>query len=81
MNLVLIVLDSLRQDHVARYGKPAWYDSPIQTPKLDAFAGEAGHRPTSAVGFRRTGFDRAARLAGEICPTEDDLPRATAFKQ
>jgi len=41
MNLVLIVLDSLRQDHVACYGKPPWYESAIQTPNLDGFAAEA----------------------------------------
>jgi len=41
MNLILIVLDSLRQDHVGCYGKPPWYDRPVQTPNLDKFAAES----------------------------------------
>ncbi|MBI3977147.1 MAG: sulfatase [Chloroflexi bacterium] len=36
MNVVLIILDSLRQDHVGAYGNP-W----IVTPHLDAFARES----------------------------------------
>ncbi len=36
MNVVLIVVDSLRQDHVGAYGNP-W----IKTPHMDAFAKEA----------------------------------------
>ncbi|NLT42399.1 MAG: sulfatase-like hydrolase/transferase [Anaerolineae bacterium] len=36
MNLVLIILDSQRQDHVGAYGNP-W----IRTPHLDAFAAES----------------------------------------
>ena len=41
MNIIMIVLDSLRRDHVGCYGKPPWYDRPIRTPQLDAFAAEA----------------------------------------
>jgi arylsulfatase A-like enzyme len=36
MNIVMVILDSLRQDHVGAYGNP-W----IRTPHLDAFACEA----------------------------------------
>ncbi len=36
MNLILIVIDSLRQDHVGAYGNP-W----IRTPNLDAFFKES----------------------------------------
>ncbi|MBC7237265.1 MAG: sulfatase, partial [Chloroflexi bacterium] len=36
MNIVLIILDTLRQDHVGAYGNP-W----IKTPHLDRFASEA----------------------------------------
>ena len=36
MNTVLIIIDSLRQDHVGAYGNE-W----IQTPNLDAFARES----------------------------------------
>jgi arylsulfatase A-like enzyme len=36
MNLVLVVLDTLRQDHVGAYGNP-W----IKTPNLDRFAAES----------------------------------------
>ena len=36
MNVILIILDTLRQDHVGAYGNP-W----IHTPHLDAFAREA----------------------------------------
>lgn len=36
MNIVLVILDTLRQDHVGAYGNP-W----IVTPHLDAFAREA----------------------------------------
>jgi arylsulfatase A-like enzyme len=36
MNVVLIIIDSLRKDHVGAYGNN-W----IQTPTLDAFAGES----------------------------------------
>jgi arylsulfatase A-like enzyme len=36
MNIILVIVDSLRQDHVGAYGN-AW----IQTPHLDAFAAQA----------------------------------------
>jgi len=36
MNLVLVILDTLRQDHLGAYGNP-W----IHTPHFDEFAGEA----------------------------------------
>jgi arylsulfatase A-like enzyme len=38
MNIVVVMLDSLRQDHVSVYG---WDGCPVQTPHLDAFAAEA----------------------------------------
>ncbi len=38
MNVVVVMLDSLRQDHVACYG---WDDVRVDTPHLDAFAAEA----------------------------------------
>jgi len=38
MNLVVIMLDSLRQDHVSFYG---WDGCPVETPNLDALAREA----------------------------------------
>ncbi len=38
MNVVVVMLDSLRQDHVACYG---WDDIRVDTPHLDAFAAEA----------------------------------------
>ena len=37
MNLVVIMLDSLRQDHVSFYG---WDGCPVETPNLDALAEE-----------------------------------------
>ncbi|MCS7220283.1 MAG: sulfatase [Anaerolineae bacterium] len=43
MNVIVIVLDSFRQDHVSFYhsGRPAFEDIPAcQTPNLDAFARE-----------------------------------------
>ena len=36
MNIVLVIVDTLRQDHLGAYGN-AW----VKTPHLDAFAGEA----------------------------------------
>ena len=36
MNVIMVILDSLRKDHVGAYGND-W----IQTPNLDAFAGES----------------------------------------
>lgn len=38
MNVVVLMLDSLRQDHVSFYG---WDNCPLSTPNLDAFAAEA----------------------------------------
>ncbi|MCD6416700.1 MAG: sulfatase [Planctomycetes bacterium] len=38
MNLIVIMLDSLRQDHVSFYG---WDGCPVETPNLDAFASES----------------------------------------
>jgi len=38
MNLVVVMLDSLRQDHVSFYG---WEGCPVETPNLDAFAAES----------------------------------------
>ncbi len=38
MNLIVVMLDSLRQDHVSFYG---WDGCPIKTPHLDALAAEA----------------------------------------
>ncbi|HRR82022.1 MAG TPA: sulfatase [Planctomycetota bacterium] len=38
MNFVVVMLDSLRQDHVSFYG---WDGCPIRTPHLDALAAEA----------------------------------------
>ncbi len=38
MNVVVLMLDSLRQDHVSFYGHP-W--CPVQTPNIDAVAAEA----------------------------------------
>ncbi|MHC5034785.1 MAG: sulfatase-like hydrolase/transferase [Planctomycetota bacterium] len=38
MNLVVVMLDSLRQDHVSFYG---WDGCPLETPNLDALAAEA----------------------------------------
>lgn len=43
MNLIVLVLDSLRQDHVGAYhqGRPVFADVPVaQTPNLDAFSRE-----------------------------------------
>ncbi|MFO8006798.1 MAG: sulfatase [Candidatus Brocadiia bacterium] len=37
MNLVVVMLDSLRQDHVSSYG---WDGCPVETPNLDALAAE-----------------------------------------
>ena len=36
MNIVLVIIDSLRQDHIGAYGND-W----IKTPHLDAFAAES----------------------------------------
>lgn len=44
MNLIVVVLDSWRQDHVGFYhqGRPAWEGvPPVATPNLDAFARES----------------------------------------
>lgn len=43
MNIVVIMLDSLRQDHVSAYGKGRVFDGvePCRTPNIDAFAREA----------------------------------------
>lgn len=38
MNLAVIMLDSLRQDHVSFYG---WEGCPLETPNLDALAAES----------------------------------------
>jgi len=38
MNLIVVMLDSLRQDHVSFYG---WDNCPVQTPNLDALAAES----------------------------------------
>ena len=38
MNVIVVMLDSLRQDHVSAYG---WEGCPVQTPQLDALAAEA----------------------------------------
>ncbi|MCY3020487.1 MAG: sulfatase-like hydrolase/transferase [Planctomycetota bacterium] len=38
MNIVVVMLDSLRQDHVSFYG---WPGCPVKTPNLDALAAEA----------------------------------------
>jgi len=38
MNAIVVMLDSLRQDHVSYYG---WDGCPLKTPNLDAFAAEA----------------------------------------
>lgn len=38
MNVVVVMLDSLRQDHVSFYG---WEGCPVKTPHLDALAAEA----------------------------------------
>ncbi len=38
MNVIVIMLDSFRQDHVSYYG---WDGCPLKTPNLDAFSGEA----------------------------------------
>jgi len=38
MNVIVIMLDSLRQDHVSYYG---WQGCPLKTANLDAFAAEA----------------------------------------
>jgi arylsulfatase A-like enzyme len=38
MNIVVIMLDSLRQDHVSFYG---WEGCPVKTPHLDSLAAEA----------------------------------------
>ncbi len=38
MNFIIIMLDSLRQDHVSCY---RWDKLPVQTPNIDAFAAEA----------------------------------------
>ena len=38
MNIVVLMLDSLRQDHVSFYG---WDGCPLETPNLDALAAEA----------------------------------------
>ena len=36
MNAILVILDSLRKDHIGAYG-----NDEIQTPNLDALAGES----------------------------------------
>jgi arylsulfatase A-like enzyme len=43
VNIIVIMLDSLRQDHVGAYGKGRVFDGiePCRTPNLDAFAREA----------------------------------------
>ena len=38
MNIIVLMLDSLRQDHVSYYG---WDGCPLQTPNIDAVAAEA----------------------------------------
>jgi arylsulfatase A-like enzyme len=38
MNLIVVMLDSLRQDHVSFYG---WDGCPVETPNLDRLAAEA----------------------------------------
>lgn len=38
MNVIVLMLDSLRQDHVSFYG---WERCPLKTPNLDAFAAES----------------------------------------
>ncbi len=38
MDIIVLVLDSLRQDHVSYYG---WGGCPLKTPNLDAFATES----------------------------------------
>jgi len=38
MNIIVVMLDSLRQDHVSCYG---WKGCPVKTPNLDALAAEA----------------------------------------
>ncbi len=39
MNVVLVILDSLRKDCVGAYGSPPWGE--VKTPHLDALAGES----------------------------------------
>ena len=39
MNIVLVVLDSLRKDCISAYGSPPW--GKVHTPHLDAFARES----------------------------------------
>ena len=51
MNIIGIMLDSLRQDHVSFYngGQPVFEDVPAcQTPNLDDFARECSSSPDSA---------------------------------
>jgi arylsulfatase A-like enzyme len=38
MNIIVLMLDSLRQDHVSYYG---WEGCPLETPNIDAVAAEA----------------------------------------
>ena len=38
MNIIVLMLDSLRQDHVSYYG---WEGCPLKTPNIDAVAAEA----------------------------------------
>jgi len=38
MNVIVLMLDSLRQDHVSFYG---WDNCPVKTPNIDALAAEA----------------------------------------
>ena len=38
MNIIVLMLDSLRQDHVSYYG---WEGCPLKTPNIDALAAEA----------------------------------------
>ena len=39
MNIIMVVLDSLRKDCLGAYGSPFW--GPVYTPHFDAFAEEA----------------------------------------
>jgi hypothetical protein len=53
MNLIVICLDSFRQDHVSCYhgGQPVFDDvPPCQTPNIDAFAQRSHHLKSSVDG-------------------------------
>ena len=39
MNIILVILDSLRKDCIGTYGQPEWW--PVRTPNLDALAEES----------------------------------------